>query len=347
VSDRSRTLLLADLLHPSGRAGVGTVVGLAVAAVAVPVVLVVLFTTVDGSPGSTLLGLVLGVLVDLALAALLLVVVSHRLTSRRLRDQRRVLATLESRAAGADRRTARLEKELRARTEPPRPPTGREAPATRGMVEAAATAVGNRLQATQNLFAMVAPRGPVPPLVGYVASPDVLLELVQRFLTLRPTLTLECGSGTSTLFLALAAQQHGVAGRIVSLESSAEYAEATRALLAEHGVAHLAEVRHAPLGPTELADHDLPWYDRGALEDLHDIGLAFVDGPPGTVGPAARYPFVPLLLDRFAPRCAIVLDDANRSDERGVLERWADLLPDFDHRFLTLARGAGLFERVV
>ena len=191
----------------------------------------------------------------------------------------------------------------------------------------------------------MAPHGPVPPLVGYVASPDVLLVLVSKLLTLRPAVTLECGSGTSTLFLALAAQQHGLTGRIVSLESSAEFAAGTRALLAEHGVAHLAEVRHAPLAPTGLPGHDLPWYDRAALEDLHDIGLAFVDGPPGTIGPQARYPLVPLLADRLAERCAIVLDDANRREEQGVLERWMTQLPGFAYRFLPLTRGAGLFER--
>ena len=197
-------------------------------------------------------------------------------TSGQLRDQRRALEKVETRTSRQDA-------------------TLRRQPEVRSTVETAVNRLGNRLQATQNLFALVAPRGPVPSMVGYVASPDVLLVLVQKFLTLRPSLTIECGSGTSTLFLALAAQQHGVPGRIVSLENNREYAEGTRALLAEHGVGHLAEVRYAPLTPTTLPDHEGSWYDPAALEDLHDIGLAFVDGPPGSGGPQARYPMVPLL----------------------------------------------------
>ena len=96
-----------------------------------------------------------------------------------------------------------------------------------------------------------------------------------------------------------------------------------------------------------LPDHEGPWYDPAALEDLHDIGLAFVDGPPGSTGPQARYPMVPLLVDRFAARCAIVLDDANRREERGVTERWMAQLDGFTYRFLNLTRGAGLFQRGV
>lgn len=323
----SRAATLGRLLRPGRRrSGAGTVVALALVAVLVPVLLVVLFRAVDPSRGSWLLGLVLGLVVDVLVGVLLLGLVTYRATTGQLRDQRRALAKVETRTSQQDA-------------------TLRRQPEVRSTVQTAVDRLGNRLQATQNLFALVTPRGAVPSMVGYVASPDVLLVLVQKFLTLRPSLTIECGSGTSTLFLALAAQQHGVPGRIVSLENNLEYAEGTRALLAEHGVGHLAEVRYAPLTPTVLPDHDGSWYDPAALEDLHDIGLAFVDGPPGNGGPQARYPMVPLLAARFAPACAIVMDDANRRDERGVSERWLTQLDGFRYRFLPLTRGAGLFER--
>ena len=332
----SRMLQLGSLLQPEG-AGSALVplVVLATGAVLVPVLLVVLLAVVVPAPGSWLLGLVLGVVVDLLVAALLLGFVTHRATSRGLRDHRRLLRTIEARTARQGAALRRQEAALRRQAD------------TRSALETAVTSLGNRLQATQNLFAMVTPQGPVPSMVGYVASPDVLLVLVQKFLALRPSLTIECGSGTSTLFLALAAQQHGVTGRIVSLEHQAAYAESTRALLAEHGVDHLVDVRHAPLTPVTLPDHEGSWYDPAALEDLHDVGLAFVDGPPGTGGPQARYPMVPLLVDRLASTCVIVLDDANRKDERGVTERWTTQLDGFSHRFLPLTRGAGLFERGV
>ena len=94
-----------------------------------------------------------------------------------------------------------------------------------------------------------------------------------------------------------------------------------------------------------LADHSSPWYDPAAYADLHDIGLAFVDGPPGNVGPQARYPMVPLLADRLADRCAILLDDMRRAEEGAVGERWMAQLEGFRYSYLPLTRGLGVFAR--
>ena len=226
----------------------------------------------DPSRGAWLLGLVLGLVVDVLVGLLLLVLVTYRVTTHQLHDQRRALAKVET-------RTSRQEAALHRQ------------PEVSSTVEDAVDRLGNQLQATQDLFALVAPRGPVPSMVGYVASPDVLLVLVQQLLTLRPSLTIECGSGTSTLFLALAAQQHGVPGRIVSLENDPEYAERTRALLAEHGVGHLVEVRHAPLTPTTLPDHEGSWYDPAALRTCTTSGWRSSTARPGTAvrRPATRW----------------------------------------------------------
>jgi predicted O-methyltransferase YrrM len=268
-------------------------------------------------------------------------VVTHKLTSRRQSILARSLEKLAT-------RTADLETAYQTSRDEQSETLARQTAAIAAMptaVRAAATDVGNRLQATHNLFALVPPRGPVPQMVGFVAAPDVLLVLVQRFLSLRPSLAIECGSGTSTLFVALAAQQYGIDCRLVSLDHELDYVEGTRALLADHGVSHLVDVRHAPLTPTWLADHSGPWYDPAAYADLHDIGLAFVDGPPGDVGPQARYPMVPLLADRLADRCTILLDDMRRAEEGAVGKRWMAQLKGFRYSYLPLTRGLGVFAR--
>jgi Methyltransferase domain len=342
--------VVAELLGAGNRrGGLITLAVLTCGAVLLPVFLLTVFTSVDGTSGSAVLGLMLGLIVDLLAVVLLLGVVTHKMTSRRLGTLTRSLSELGT-------RTSNLEMSLGEQSETLKRQSIAIA-AARAAVETAvkdvgnrlqATAVndvGNRLQATQNLFALVSPRGPVPQMVGHVAAADVLLVLVQKFLSLRPSLAIDCGSGTSTLFLALAAQQYGINCRLVSLEHDLAYAEATRALVADHGVGHLVDVRHAPLTTTSLSDHSGPWYDPAALQDLHNIGLAFVDGPPGDVGPQARYPMVPLLADRLASPCAILLDDMNRSDERVVAERWVTQLEGFSYRYLPLTRGAGIFTR--
>ncbi|HWH99961.1 MAG TPA: hypothetical protein VNT27_06500 [Propionibacteriaceae bacterium] len=332
----------ADLLGAGNRrAGLVTLGMLACGAFFLPLLLLIVFTVADGDVGSAVLGLTLGLILDVLGLVLLMGVVTHKLTSRR---QSALARSLEKFAT----RTADLETAFKASRDEQSETLARQTAAIAAMptgVRAAATDVGNRLQATQNLFVLVPPQGPVPQMVGYVAAPDVLLVLVQKFLSLRPSLAIECGSGTSTLFLALTAQQYGIDCRMVSLEHDLAYVEGTRALLADHGVGHLVDVRHAPLTPTSLADHSGPWYDPAAYADLHDIGLAFVDGPPGNVGPQARYPMVPLLADRFADRCTILLDDMRRAEEGAVGKRWMAQLEGFRYSYLPLTRGLGVFAR--
>ena len=212
-------------------------------------------------------------------------------------------------------------------------------------VDKVETAVGESLQATLNLFQMVDVAAAVPPMSNWVwLALDLVLWTVDTFLKDRPGLVVECGSGVSTLFLALAAKQHGVAGRIVALEHDLSFARRTRELLAHHGVTKYAEVRHAPLAPTSLPDHHTPWYSEDALVDLDGIGLLLVDGS-GNTGPRPRYPAVPLLRDRLAGSCTILADDMVRAEDREVAEAWWPLLPDFRYEVPPLRKGAAVFRR--
>jgi hypothetical protein len=154
---------------------------------------------------------------------------------------------------------------------------------------------------------------------------------VDVLLSEQPTLVVECGSGLSTLFLSLAAKQHGLDTRIVALEHDEKFATSTRALLERHGVADRAEVRLAPLAPTSLEGHDTPWYSESALVGLDNLGLLLVDGPPTATGPQARFPAVPLLKDGFAARCTIVMDDLIRDSDHETADAWSAMLPDFDY----------------
>ncbi len=202
-----------------------------------------------------------------------------------------------------------------------------------------------QVQATVNLFGMLDFRAEVPPLGGWAASPDVMLHLVQTLLDERPACVVECGSGSSTLFLALTARQHDLPVRIVALEHDPAYAAQTRALLARHGVADLAEVRTAELTATGLAEQPTPWYDVSALDGLEEIGLLFVDGPPESLGDGARYPAFPLLRDRLAQRCTVIMDDFRRPAEKQAAERWLALAPEFTLERVPFQKGAGILRR--
>jgi len=78
------------------------------------------------------------------------------------------------------------------------------------------------------------------------------------------SLALECGSGTSTLFLARALQLKG-SGKLIALEHMAEFLEPTREALKQHGLDGVAEVRHAPLTEVEIDGGTYLWYEGSAL----------------------------------------------------------------------------------
>lgn len=203
-----------------------------------------------------------------------------------------------------------------------------------------------QVQAWTNLLALVRVDAALPPAGGWAASPDLLLRMVDELLARRPAVVVECGSGLSTVVLALAVEQHGLPTRIVALEHDAAYAASTRALVERHGVARHVDVRVAPLAPTSVPGHDTAWYAEAALDGLSEIGMLLVDGPPSTTGPLARFPAVPLLKERFAERCLILMDDMQRSSDLDTAAQWEPLLTDFDYRLETAyEKHLGVFSR--
>ena len=162
---------------------------------------------------------------------------------------------------------------------------------------------------------------PMPALRGWAASPTSLLAAVRAVLELRPDLVVECGSGSSSVWIGHVLRRLGH-GRYVALEHSEEFARVSRAQVARHGLADVVEVRHAPLVPVTVGDVTQPWYDPAALADLEGIGVVFVDGPPQATAPRARVPAVPILGPRCVPGAIVLLDDAHRPEERAAIEQW-------------------------
>lgn len=200
-----------------------------------------------------------------------------------------------------------------------------------------------QMQAVANLHALARTSAAVPFMGGWAASPDVLLFLVDEMVALRPNTVVECGSGVSTLWFALVIREQSLPTRVVALEHDERYVAKTRSLLARHGVAHLADVRHAPL--VQLPDGSDLWYDTQEIEDLADVGLVFVDGPPASTSARARLPAAPVLLRRLAKVSTIVLDDLVRDEEKQVAALWREQLTDFTYEELSVEKGAAVFRR--
>jgi len=189
---------------------------------------------------------------------------------------------------------------------------------------------------------------PMPALRGWAASPDVIRFLVRDILARKPRLVVECGSGASSIWLGLALRRHG--GRLVSLEHDQAYAQMSTEMVTAYGLAETVDVRFAPLTDFAVAGKSgtsagQPWYDLAAVRDLSGIDLLFVDGPPGDVAPESRYPALAALLEACSADVMIVLDDADRPEERSTVARWIEEHPELFARSVPAEKGAAVLER--
>lgn len=186
------------------------------------------------------------------------------------------------------------------------------------------------------------PATPIPAGDGWAAAPDLLLYLVEQIRSRRPSLVIELGSGTSTLWLATALRTFDIPGQVVSLEHDPGYHEHTVHAVHRLGLDDIAQVRLAPLERHTIHGETWPWYAESAWRDLGGCGLLFVDGPPGPTGPLARYPAVPLLADALTPDAVVVLDDYDRDEEKVLAARWIQQHPTWRLERLAHRKGTAV-----
>lgn len=188
--------------------------------------------------------------------------------------------------------------------------------------------------------------GSLPPLRGWAASPDVLLKLHEHIRFKKPKVVVECGSGSSTLVIADALRQNG-AGRLISLDHSPEFAGKTRELLKREGLLEWVDLRIADLEPwdgqhlNDGSQEVVKWYAQSTANNVHNIDLLFVDGPPGTTCKFARYPALPVFADRLSPGAQVWMDDTVRQEEVDISKDWAKRF-GYSTEFFPLEKGLGI-----
>lgn len=211
------------------------------------------------------------------------------------------------------------------------------------MSPAEAQALRTELEATLALGEALGLTKGLPYARYWSAGPDFLALLIEHQRREKPAVIAECGSGLSTLFLARGCALLG-RGRVWSLEHEPNCAALTREALARYGLERVAYVLNAPLRRYRLGAEGYDWYDLSGLP-ARAIELLVVDGPPGRLGPLARYPALPLLHGRLASGCALFLDDADRPDEQATVARWRAEFPDFGLERVPTERGCAILRR--
>lgn len=194
------------------------------------------------------------------------------------------------------------------------------------------------MTALLNLFGFLGPSGLLPLPTDYSATPRTIHAMVAEILDAPTDLKiLECGSGMSTVWLA-AACRHAGHGSVVALEHADRYATETRKALSRCGLQDYATVVDAPLQRLDLGDRTFRWYDRRGFGGLDRVDVLFVDGPPGSTGPMARYPAFAVLRPLLSDGALIVVDDAQRSDESRTVEEWRAAAPGMGGALAVTAR---------
>lgn len=186
--------------------------------------------------------------------------------------------------------------------------------------------VVREIEALMQLRQLLNIETPMPLLGGWAMDPEAMLTLVRMVIERKPRCIVELGSGTSTLWLAMALRAAG-GGRIVSYDHLEHYAALTATALRDHGLDAWGEVRCAPLAATDIGGVSYPWYDINAGTMDAPIDLLIVDGPPAGTGEMARFPAIPKLQSSLADGAVVVVDDALRPDEKKMMKLWRDAFP--------------------
>jgi hypothetical protein len=126
--------------------------------------------------------------------------------------------------------------------------------------------------------------------------------------------SLECGSGLSTLLLAVVAERRGY--EHWALEHQPEWSARVEREAARH---HLRSLRLCTV-PLRLHGR-FAWYDAPIARMPQAFSMVVCDGPPADTA-GGRYGLAPVMHDRLPPGCVILLDDAEREHERKIARRW-------------------------
>jgi hypothetical protein len=143
---------------------------------------------------------------------------------------------------------------------------------------------------------------------------------------------LECGSGVTTIILAVVGERSGC--KTTTLEHDQRWFDRMEALFARNGL-NAVDLRLAPLA----SFGDNCWYDVRGMNAPPPVSLAVCDGPPGAL--ADRGLLISAGASWLRDEVTILLDDTDRPEERGLIDEWRlqgfDLIQDHQ-RWVLLRR---------
>ncbi|MCG7973931.1 MAG: class I SAM-dependent methyltransferase [Candidatus Thiodiazotropha taylori] len=149
--------------------------------------------------------------------------------------------------------------------------------------------------------------------IGYAAGISYLRHVGDRVVNSKGPI-LECGSGATTLLIAMLTQNQK--RDFVVFEHNLAWYRHLQLILKRLGLHHVKLI-HAPL----IDYGDFRWYSPPALDLKHPFELVVCDGPPGSI-PGGRYGLLPIMGKQLSTTCLILLDDTHRKAEQHIITSW-------------------------
>ena len=126
---------------------------------------------------------------------------------------------------------------------------------------------------------------------------------------------LECGSGLSSLLLAVTAGRLG--HRVHTFEHDLECQRKLMSLVQRYRLKNIT-VHHTPIQSYGGFD----WYELPKAHLGDNFQLVICDGPARHLTDSGRYGLFPIMRDRLDAQCRVIMDDSNRSIDRHVIRKW-------------------------
>ena len=185
--------------------------------------------------------------------------------------------------------------------------------------------IPREIEAMDQLVNSFQPMSRLPLLGGWALSPTGTLDVVNAIARQRPETVIECGSGTSTLWMAMAVRDNG-RGHIFALEHDPAFADETRSSLAKHSLSEYATVIDAPIVENDISGRRIEWYDLREVREVQNVDMLVIDGPPEALG-SLRGGAITLLSSRLSDGAHVFLDDVNRRSEQQLIRDWLAQYP--------------------
>lgn len=188
---------------------------------------------------------------------------------------------------------------------------------------------------------------------GWSIETDLVRKIITQVRNVDYDMIIEMGSGRSTVIIAyILHKSHKTQTTQIAFEHLEKYAHETREMLDSVDLAKKSSAVYTPLKNYHAGDgREFLYYDYQSLltsmsqtlnqkRNPHNRIFLLIDGPPGSTGPYARYPAIPIVCDHFQDvEIDVILDDFNRSEEQDIWKQWKMFYDDNKRNFKELDRG--------